>query len=100
MIRGKLLHSYVRDAQHQYTVYNGVNGTKRPDHSRTGGCYALACPESCDIATVHSVRGIHMLNVHLHCTVKLFRLSDTVQTLRANGLLKKRNQKTPSHLSG
>ena len=27
--------------------------------------YARACPESCDIATVHSVRGIQMLSVHV-----------------------------------
>ena len=57
MMWGKLLLSYVGEAQHQYRSTMGENGTKVPDHARAGGCYALACPESHVVATVYLVQG-------------------------------------------
>ena len=55
MIRGKLLRSCVRGGVHPYTILNGCvldNGTRV---CSSGGCYAKACPEPFDIATVSIV---------------------------------------------
>ena len=44
-------------------------GTKAPDHTRVGGCCALACTVSCDAATVHST-------LQVECTRKQVGVPD------------------------
>ena len=59
MIRGKLLLGYTRDALHQCSVFSDKKGTKEPVHSRDGGRYAKACPESQGIAKVSSGNDVY-----------------------------------------